>query len=59
VPIVDQSTEVELPLLQSLFDLGGQARPKDLYPRVTVKFPELTEEDLSITLKHGEKRWLN
>jgi restriction system protein len=46
-------------LLEALVSLGGSARPKKIYPLVTAKFPQLTEEDLSATLKHGEKRWNN
>jgi restriction system protein len=51
--------EVEMPLLKALMELGGAARPKDIYPRVTAMFPQLTAEDLSATLKHGEKKWFN
>ncbi|MBC8869155.1 MAG: restriction endonuclease [Planctomycetes bacterium] len=52
-------TEVELPLLQTLVDLGGEAKPKDVYPLLTAKFPQLTDEDLAEHLKHGEKKWHN
>lgn len=51
--------EIEIPLLEVICELGGQARPKDIYPRVTSRFSGLTEEDLSATLKHGESRWKN
>jgi restriction system protein len=39
--------------------LGGQAKPRVIYPLITASFPQLTPEDLSATLKHGEKRWIN
>lgn len=52
-------TEVELPLLEILCELGGQAKPKEIYPKVTARFPQLTEEDLAVTLKHGEQKWIN
>jgi restriction system protein len=51
--------EVEIPLLRVIRELGGQARPRDIYPRVTAMFPQLTDEDLAVTLKHGERKWLN
>lgn len=51
--------EIEIPLLEALVSLGGEASPKKIYPLVTAKFPQLTPEDLTATLKHGEKKWLN
>ena len=51
--------EIEIPLLEILRDLGGEARPKEVYELLTARFPQLTEEDLSATLKHGEKKWQN
>jgi restriction system protein len=51
--------EIEIPLLEALESLGGQARPRSVYPLVTAKFPQLTQEDLTSRLKHGERRWLN
>src|SRR6516162_9902293 len=57
--MMPSQAEVELPLLEVLRELGGQARPRDVYPRVTAKFPQLTEEDLTATLKHGERKWIN
>ena len=52
-------SNVEIPLLEALLELGGQASPKQVYPVVTAKFPDITEEDLAIRLKHGEKKWNN
>jgi restriction system protein len=57
--MMPSQAEVEIPLLRAIQKLGGQAAPRDIYPRVTAMFPQLTEEDLSDTLKHGEKKWLN
>jgi len=51
--------EIEIPLLNALLELGGEAKPKDVYPLVTEKFPQLTDEDLEIRLKHGEQKWNN
>lgn len=52
-------TAVEIPLLQALIELGGTCKPKQVYPLVTKRFPQITAEDLSIRLKHGEISWHN
>jgi restriction system protein len=51
--------EIEVPLLQALADLGGQGKPKDIYPRVTAKFPSIREEELLETVPSGGNRWTN
>jgi restriction system protein len=57
--MIPPQAEIEIPLLEALRALGGEARPKKLYPLITAKFPQLTQEDLTATLKHGEKKWIN
>lgn len=57
--MIPTQAEIELPLLEALDSLGGVSRPKDVYPLVTARFPQLTPEDLTATLKHGERRWIN
>lgn len=52
-------SDVEIPLLEALVELGGQAQPKQAYPVVTAKFPDITEEDLVLRLKRGEPKWHN
>jgi restriction system protein len=51
--------EIEMPLLEALRALGGEAPPMKLYPLITAKFPQLTQEDLTARLKHSEKKWIN
>lgn len=51
--------EIELPLLDTLAKLGGQAKPKEIYPLVSAAFPQLTPEDFSEKMKHGETKWNN
>lgn len=47
-------------LLSVLAQLGGAARPREVYPLVTARFPELTEQDLVATLNDGRtNRWTN
>lgn len=50
---------IELPLLRALIQLGGQARPQDVYPLVTKAFPHLTEADLAQQLPSGGNKWKN
>jgi restriction system protein len=57
--MIPTQAEIEVPLLEALEALGGSARPKEVYPLVTAKFPQLTQEDLTASLKHGELRWIN
>jgi restriction system protein len=52
-------TEIEVPLLKALAQLGGTAKPKQVYPLVTAAFPGITPDELTETLAHGEKKWLN
>ncbi len=51
--------KMEIPLLEVLVELGGEGRPKNLYPLVTEKFPQLHEEDLVETLPSGTNKWTN
>jgi restriction system protein len=39
-----KQSEIELPLLKALHELGGKAEPKELYPRLASVFPELTRK---------------
>lgn len=57
--MIPSQIEIEIPLLEALEKLGGQAKPKAIYPFVTARFPQLTQEDLSAKLRHGERRWTN
>jgi len=57
--MIPSQAEIEVSLLEALRDLGGQACPKKIYPLVTAKFPQLTQEDLAARLKHGERKWTN
>jgi len=51
---------IEIPLLQVLNELGGEGIPKEIYPRVTAKFPDLTEDDRNETVWKGKNnKWTN
>ncbi len=51
--------EVENPLLEVLVELGGRGKPREIYPLVTKKFPQIREEDLLETLSSGTNKWTN
>jgi len=57
--VLPGKSKIEIPLLQVLIEISGQGRPRDIYPLVTKKFPELTERELSITLPSGRNKWTN
>jgi restriction system protein len=57
--MIPAQAEIEIPLLEVLRALGGQAPPNKIYPLVTAKFPQLSQDDLAATLKHGERKWIN
>ena len=57
--MIPTQEQIEIPLLETLVKLGGQAKPKAIYPYMTERFPQLTEEDLAARLKHGETKWHN
>lgn len=54
-----KQADVEIPLLMEIEKAGGKARPKDLYPRVTAHFPQITQEDLERILPAGNPHWTN
>ena len=51
--------EVQIPLLEALIEIGGQGKPRHIYPLVTKRFPQIREEDLADTLPAGHNRWIN
>src|ERR1700745_4136546 len=56
-----KQSEIELPLLKILQELGGKPEPKELYPRLAKVFPQLNEEDLAARLPSSPStfRWHN
>ena len=51
--------EIEIPLLSVIDELGGEAKPRDIYPRVTAHFPQITEADLRETVAGKTNKWAN
>ncbi len=56
-----KQAEIELPLLEALVELGGEARPRDVYPRVAKRFPDLTQEEQEERLENypSTRKWSN
>lgn len=46
-------------LLGALHQLGGEASARDVIPLVTDAFPQITTEDLALTVKSGASKWRN
>ena len=57
--MLPKQKEVEVPLLEALVEIGGQGRPKEIYPLVTKRFPQIRDEDLVETLPSGPNKWTN
>jgi len=57
--MMPKQKDVEVPLLEVLIGIGGQGKPKDIYPLITKRFPEITVKDLAETLKSGVNKWTN
>ena len=57
--MLPKQKEIEIPLLEVLKEIGGQGRPRDIYPLVTSKFPNLDENDLGGAVPSGTNRWTN
>jgi restriction system protein len=60
VPFPKQA-EIEVPLLQALVELGGEGRPRDIYPLVAKRFPQLTPEEQEERLENypSTRKWSN
>lgn len=56
-----RQAEIELPLLQALVELGGEGRPRDIYPLVAKRFPQLTPEEQEEPLENypSTRKWSN
>jgi len=57
--MLPKQKELEVPLLEALMEIGGQGRPKEIYPLVTKRFPQIRDEDLVEALPSGPNKWTN
>ena len=51
--------EIAPELLRALLELGGTAPPREVIPHVTDAFPQITADDLALTVKNGSSAWRN
>jgi restriction system protein len=56
-----RQVEIEIPLLQALVELGGEGRPREIYPLVAKRFPQLTQEEQEERLENypSTRKWSN
>jgi restriction system protein len=56
-----RQSEIEIPLLRTLADSGGSAKPRDVYPKVSSCFPELTtaEQEQRLESSPSTRKWWN
>ena len=57
--MIPKQKDVEIPLLEVLIELGGQGKPREIYPLVTKKLSDIRDEDLTETLPSGGNKWTN
>jgi len=57
--MMPKQVEIEIPLLRCLEEMGGQAKPADIYKRISKFLPDLNESDLAETLASGGNKWTN
>lgn len=51
--------DIEIPLLESLIELGGQAPTKQIYPLVSQKFSALLDKEIKSLTPSGKNKWIN
>ncbi len=57
---IPSEKDIELPLLQEIKTAGGEARPSELYNKVTRHFPQLTPSDQTAKyLRSDLQIWAN
>lgn len=57
--MLPKQKDIEIPLLKVLVEIGGEGRPKEIYPLVTKKFPEVPSEDFLEQISRGMNKWTN
>jgi len=57
--MMPKQSEIEIPLLRCLVEMGGRAKPTDIYKGITKFFADLNESDLAETLPSGGNKWTN
>ena len=55
--MMPKQKDMELPLLKTLRDFGGQAKANAVYPAMGAHFPDLTPTDIADELDSGGNKW--
>lgn len=57
--MMPKQRDMEIPVLKCLEEMGGKAKPSEIYTRIRKFFPGLTDSDLTETLTTGGAKWTN
>jgi DGQHR domain-containing protein len=57
--MMPKQSEMEIPLLRCLEEIGGRGAPQSVHSRIGKFFPDLTQADLAQTLAGGTNKWRN
>jgi restriction system protein len=57
--MLPKQSDIEIPLLKTLEQMGGKGVPREIYPRIRQFFPQLTDADVAETLVSGGNKWTN
>lgn len=57
--MMPKQRDMEIHLPKCLDEMGGRARPSEIYTRIPRFFPDLTNSDLTETLTTGGNKWTN
>jgi len=52
-------SEIELAILLEIVAMGGEGRPRDIYPKVAARFPQITKAEVERKKIDGTSRWKN
>ena len=57
--MMPKQRDMEIPLLKCLEEIGGKAKPSEIYTHMRRFFPDLTDLELTETLATGSNKWTN
>lgn len=57
--MLPKQSDIQIPLLKCLDEIGGKAKPPEIYPRLLKCFPGITPKDLTQTPASGANKWKN
>lgn len=57
--MLPKQSEIEIPLLKTIEEMGGRGKPREIYSRVREFFPNVTAADLEEEVSSGGNKWTN